>query len=86
VGDRVTGAGDHEHLSEVRAGLDVAGFLEEIRADASARIAEPLRDIQDTDLGRWAEAVTRQLGSAQIEAERCRVVRRREERVLYRRL
>src|SRR5581483_5421898 len=86
VRDGVTGSGDNENLPKLRASLDVARLLDEISAHAATRLAEPLRDVEHTDLGLRPQAVARKLGTAEVEPEGRRSVRRGKERVLYRRL
>jgi len=86
VRDRIAGARNDENLAEIWAGFNVPRFLQEIGSDTTAGLAEPLRDVENTDLGLRAEPVSRKLGSPEIEPECRRLIGRRKERVLYRRL
>src|SRR5579872_2390287 len=69
VGDGITRARNDEHLSKIRPRFDVSRLLDEIGAHATARLAEPLCDVQNTDLGLRAESVTRKLRTAEVEPE-----------------
>ena len=74
--DGVASARDDEHVPERRSGLDILRLLQQVCADPATRLAKPLRDIQDAELG-VAAALFRQDRFSEIKVGR-RTGRRKE--------
>ena len=54
--DLVAGPGEDDGLAQLRSLLDIAGLLQDIRADAAGGLAEELGDVQHAELGGRAES------------------------------